>query len=173
MNLDRTLPWVGDVNVKNFEEVSKGILNLLKENKDEVIRLILTSEGGFTDIAFSFYDLVRLVWKPKLHTIGSGSVDSSALLILLAGERRFVTPHTTLYIHQMGRHFKDVRISTATINGLGKDLRHCEDKLAEIVAEKTGGKIEKKAFLNMMLSETVLTSADALMLGLVHEILSE
>jgi ATP-dependent protease ClpP protease subunit len=98
-SLKRTLHWIGGVNGNALSEVVDEIKSMLIEDKLEPIRLIITSYGGPTGIGMSFYDSMRVVYKPQLITVGSGDVDSSGVIILLSGEKRYLTRNTTLFLH--------------------------------------------------------------------------
>src|SRR5260221_8430071 len=101
----RTLQWIGGVSGGALADVTDRIQSFLVENPLEQITLVVTSHGGPTGIGMSFYDTMRSVYKPNLRTVGSGDVDSSGIIVFLAGEERYITPNTTLLLHLAGRVF--------------------------------------------------------------------
>src|SRR5947209_776052 len=101
----RTVQWIGGVNGAILADVVEQIQLMLAENPLEQINLVVTSHGGPTGMGMSFYDTMRSVYKPNLVTIGSGDVDSSGIIVFLAGNERFLTPNTTLLLHLAGRTF--------------------------------------------------------------------
>ena len=101
----RSVEYMGVVNYGTTERVIEEITHLYCENTLKEIYLKVTSAGGPTGTAMSFYDHMRYILKPRLITIGSGDVDSSGMLIFLAGNRRYLTKNTTLLLHRAGRIF--------------------------------------------------------------------
>src|SRR3989344_4582053 len=92
---ERTLEWLGGVNYENLEETLGGIKKLLASDPNEEIHLMVNSYGGATGIGMSFYDAVKSWLRPNLITIGSGDVDSSGIIVFLAGQKRYLTKNTT------------------------------------------------------------------------------
>ena len=121
----------------------------------------------------SFYDTVRSVFRPRLVTIGSGDVDSSGVILFLAGETRFVTKHTTMLLHLAGRTFEDAKRMTAhDMEMMAKEDRIKDDQYAEIVSDNSHGKLTQKEVLEMMEKETLLTPQDMLAFGFADTILA-
>ena len=63
----------------------------------EPIKLIITSPGGDLDVAFLLYDTIKLIKSP-VWTFGRYCA-SAAVLILAAGEKRFLSPHAKVMLH--------------------------------------------------------------------------
>ena len=102
---ERTLEWLGGVTYANLQTILSGIKELMREDSEEEIHLLISSYGGATGIGMSFYDAVKGWLKPRLCTIGSGDVDSSGVIVFLAGEKRYLTENTTMLLHLAGRTF--------------------------------------------------------------------
>ncbi len=168
----RMLEWFGGVNDHNLKETIAGIKSLMKENREEEIQLLINSHGGVTGIGMSFYDSVRTLLKPNLTTIGSGDVDSSGIIILLSGTRRFLTKNTTLLLHLAGRNFStEKRFSTLDMENLLKGDKLKDYQYACVVSDATGGRYTPEAVLEMMKNETVLNAEEAVNMGLAHKVL--
>ena len=103
-NAKRIVFWTGSVNEENFSKVVSKIRELMVEYDDERITLIITSSGGNVGVGFAFYDFIKGM-KIPLDTVGLGSVDSMAIPMFLAGERRYIGRHTTMYFHETSRSF--------------------------------------------------------------------
>ena len=58
---NRIIFWLGGVNYANFSEVTEQVGNFLQENNGRNINLFITSPGGQTGIAMSFYDMIKSV----------------------------------------------------------------------------------------------------------------
>lgn len=169
---ERTVEWLGGVNYDNKRQTLKSIREMLKESKSEEIHLVVNSYGGATAIGMGFYDTVRSVIKPNLVTIGCGEVDSSGVIVFLAGKKRFVTKNTTLLLHLGGRAFsRSVRFSTAEMENMLRENRLKDYQYACLVADSTNGRCTPEKILELMSKDTILTAEEAVNLGIAHKML--
>ena len=169
---ERTLEWLGGVSYSNLELALSGLKRLIKEDPKREIHLLVSSFGGGTGIGMSFYDTVRTLLRPRLCTIGSGDVDSSGVLVFLSGEKRFLTPNTTMLLHLGGRTFdKEKRFSTMDMENMLKEDKLKDFQYASVVSEATGGKYSPEKILELMAQNTILTAEEAVNMGLAHTIL--
>ncbi len=160
------------VNYTTNERVIGEVRDLVISASHKEITLQVTSAGGPTGTAMSFYDTMRYVLKPHLTTIGSGDVDSSGIIIFLAGDTRFVTPHTTLLLHVAGRHFDEGKRYTAgEMDAMLREDRLKDFQYASVVAERSKGRLESKQVLKMMEKNTILTPLELVTYGLADSIL--
>lgn len=164
-----TIEWIGGVNADSYQNILHKIKNLHARNGKD-INLVVTSPGGATGVAMSFYDVLKKVFRINLSTIGSGDVDSSGIIIFLTGKKRYITENTTMFLHMGGRMFEDPRRFTAS------DMKsmHEEDSLkdaqyASVVSRETNLSVEE--VLLLMKSNTVLTAERAVRLGFAHRII--
>src|SRR5262245_21999323 len=82
-DLQRMVEWTGSINQETSDKVSSQIKTLMQKDPARHIELLITSPGGPTGVGMSFYDLMTKVIRPRLHTIGSGDVDSAAIMVFL------------------------------------------------------------------------------------------
>lgn len=168
----RMLQWFGGVNDENLLQTIAGIKTLMQQNSEEEIQLLINSHGGATGIGMSFHDSVRSLLRPNLTTIGSGDVDSSGIILLLSGTRRFLTRNTTLLLHLAGRNFgTDKRFSTLDMENLLKGDKLKDYQYACVVSNATSGRLLPEDVLEMMKNETVLNAEEAVNMGLAHRVL--
>lgn len=167
----RTLRYIGSVTRMMNERVIGQIEKMLDKNAGEEIALFITSPGGAAGVAMSFYDTVRHVLKPRLVTIGSGEVDSSGIIVFLAGMRRFVTKRTTFLFHPAGRMFGNQRYTTSEMAAMLEEDRLKDKHYASVVAENSKGKLTVEDVLLMMEQHTVLSAEDFVAAGLADDIL--
>jgi ATP-dependent protease ClpP protease subunit len=164
--------YIGAVSSAANERVLKAIKELLTTAPKREIVLLVTSAGGPSGVGMSFYDTLRSVLKPRLVTIGSGDVDSSGVILFLAGETRFVTKHTTMFLHLAGRVFEDSkRLTAQDLEMMAREDRLKDAQYAEIVADNSHGKLTQTEVLEMMQTETLLTPGELISLGLADTIL--
>lgn len=169
---ERTIEYFGSVTNSSNERVLHLIKDLLISAPSKEIILLVTSAGGPSGVGMSFYDTVRTVFRPRLVTIGAGDVDSSGVILFLAGETRFITKHTTMLLHLAGRTFEDSKRLTAhDMEMMAQEDRIKDDQYAEIVSDNSHGKLTQKDVLQMMETETLLTPKDLVALGLADTIL--
>ena len=168
----RTIEWFGGVNYQNLEKVLGQFKELISENPDGEIQLLINSYGGQTGIGMSFYDSVKSVFKPNLLTIGSGDVDSSGVIVFLAGSKRYLTKNTTLLFHLAGRTFgTEKRFSTLDLENILKEDKLKDYQYACVVSDATDGRYTPEKVLEMMAHNTVLTAEEAVSMGLAHKVL--
>lgn len=161
------IEYFGTVNYATSERV----LGLLKAASGPVA-LYVTSAGGPSGTAMSFYDAVRSVLRLPVTAVGAGDVDSSGLIIFLAGVRRFVTPHTTALLHPAGRTFAEgVRYTALELAAMLAEDSAKDELYARIVAENSGGRLSALSVLELMRAHTVLRAEDFVRLGLAEAIL--
>lgn len=164
------LHYLGVVNYATNERVLGDIKRLMSQVAD--ITLMVTSAGGPSGTAMSFYDTVRSVLRVPLTTIGSGDVDSSGMIIFCSGTRRWVTPHTTALLHPAGRHFSDTARYTAVELRAMVDEDEQKDALyARILAANSQGRLGEADVRALMRSHTVLHTEDLVRLGFAEMII--
>ena len=169
---ERMVEYLGVVNYATTERVIEEIKDLMREDALSPIYLLVTSAGGPTGTAMSFYDSMRLLLKPRLVTIGSGDVDSSGVLIFLAGEQRFITKHTTLLLHLAGRSFESgKRYTAAEVEAMFKEDTLKDRQYASVVAENSRGKLTTDDVLALMSENTILSAEDMVAYGLAERVL--
>lgn len=168
----RMVEYLGIVNYATSERVIEEIRSLVEEDKDGEIAMVVTSAGGPSGTAMGFYDTIRSVIKPKLTTIGSGDVDSSGIIIFLAGDKRYVTKNTTLLFHMAGSAFDGGKRYTANeIDAILREYRLKDFQYASIVAEHSKGRLTSEQVLAMMEKNTILTPPELVSYGLADAIL--
>lgn len=98
------LYFYGIINRNNVLALTSHIRELNNNNKVTHINIHMGSNGGDLQYGFLGYDLLKQS-KKTINTFCEGSVMSSATLIYLAGQNRFITPHSTMLIHQLSGSF--------------------------------------------------------------------
>lgn len=170
---ERMVEYLGMVNYATTERVVEEIRDLISEDAKGGITLLVTSAGGPSGTAMGFYDTMRSVLKPKLTTIGAGDVDSSGVIIFLAGEKRYVTKNTTLLFHLAGGSFDSAKRYTANeVDAVLREYRLKDFQYASIVSECSNGRLTTEQVLQMMEKNTILTPLELVSYGLADAILS-
>ncbi len=168
----RTIEYFGMVNYGTTERVIEEIRELYIESPEKEIVLTITSAGGPTGTAMSFYDHVKQVLKPKLITIGSGDVDSSGIILFMAGDKRYVTAHTTLLLHPAGRVFEGgQRFTTDELDAMLREDTLKDFQYASVVADSSNGRLTTEKVLAMMKANIILSPLELVAYGLCDGIL--
>ena len=171
-NPERMIEYLGPVCYGTNDRVLQGIKQMLMQSPHEQIVMTVTSAGGPSGTGMSFYDTIQSVLKPNLTTIGSGDVDSSGVIVFLSGTTRYVTKHTTLLFHLAGRIFKsDQRFTADEIAAMIAEDTKKDAFYAEIVAERSHGKLTKKKVLALMRKNTVMSPKELVRCGLADAVL--
>lgn len=98
--------------IKKWNAEDKGIAP--EERKP--IKIFINSDGGSVDTVLHIIDMIHLS-KTPIYTIGMGRVYSAGGLLLMAGHKRYVFPHTSCLIHDG---------SSGAIGSIGKMLDNLE-----------------------------------------------
>jgi ATP-dependent protease ClpP protease subunit len=167
----RTLRYTSSVSRVLNEKVLKEMGSLLDASAHEEIGLFVTSPGGPTGTAMSFYDTVRHILKPQLVTIGSGDVDSSGVIIFLSGTRRYISERTSVLLHPAGRLFGNQRYTTQEMEAMLAEDRTKDEQYAHVVAQNSKGNLTTHEVLMMMKSHTVLTPTQMVTYGLADAVI--
>lgn len=88
-----------DVDTDSIGALKNEITERLKQRRMAALVLYINSRGGDADIAIGFYQWARFL-NLNLTTIGCGQLSSSAVVILLAGTKRYVLGDTYFYFHE-------------------------------------------------------------------------
>lgn len=169
---ERTVRYVGPVTRLATDRALKHIERLMTVSPEEEIYLFVTSTGGPTGTAMSFFDTILNMLQPRLITIGSGDVDSSGIILFLSGEYRYVTAHTTLLFHPAGRRFDgNMRYTVQEMEAMLAEDRLKDQQYAEIVAAASRGKLAVEQVEHMMARHSVLSPDELVALGLADAVL--
>lgn len=169
---ERTVRYVGPVTRPATERTLKQIEKLIDASREEDIYLFVTSTGGPSGMAMSFFDTITAMLQPRLTTIGSGDVDSSGVILFLSGNYRYITAHTTLLFHPAGRRFDGtMRYTVQEMEAMLAEDRLKDRQYAEIVAAASRGKLGVEQVEHMMARHTVLSPDELVALGLADAVL--
>ncbi len=90
--------FYGPINAISILELNNTILNPVYQCGAKHITLSLSSNGGDLVSGFTAYNLIRSL-PVEVTTINMGSVESIAMMIYLAGNKRLCHPNSRFLIH--------------------------------------------------------------------------
>lgn len=134
--------------------------------EDQRVRLTIQSGGGEVDAGMFAYSLLRKR-TGGVDTHVQYSAASMAIILLLAGETRTMSPDAHLLVHEVTQYIEgDYEPDKLKEFVDGLDISH-RDYVA-IVVERTG--LSKEEVETLMADHTYLTATEALKLGFVTAI---
>ena len=156
-----------EVNSHTANVIVAQLLYLAYENPDEDIKLYINSPGGSVYDGLAIYDTMNFI-KPDVQTIGVGLQASMGAFLLSAGAKgkRAILPNARVMIHQPSSGTRG-KITDQEI-----DLKEgllLKEKLAQILAENSGQKLEK--LKNDMERDYWMSAEEAVEYGLVDKII--
>ena len=156
-----------EVNSHTANVIVAQLLHLAYENPDEDIKLYINSPGGSVYDGLAIYDTMNFI-KPDVQTIGIGLQASMGAFLLSAGAKgkRAILQNARVMIHQPSSGTRG-KITDQEI-----DLKEgllLKEKLAQILAENSGQKLEK--LKNDMERDYWMSAEEAVEYGLDDKII--
>ncbi len=149
--------------IKKWNAEDKGIA----QEERKPIKIFINSDGGSVDTVLHIIDMIGLS-KTPVYTIGMGRVYSAGGLLLMAGHKRYVFPHTSCLIHDG---------SSGTINSIGKMLdnleftKELEKRMKEYILSST--KITEEVYDRNYRRDWFMFSEEMIELGIADEIVAD
>lgn len=176
---DRLLYLSGEINQENISIINKELLKIIQEDnnneytqknyKRQPIKLYINSFGGSVYDCLSLIDLIIFSRTP-IYTYCTGYAMSAGFLVFICGDKRFMSKHATLMLHQIGgtHSFKiaDVEESIA-------EYKRIENVLNEIITSRTKITPIQIQENRKMKSDWYMDISEALKLGCADEELLE
>ena len=140
------------------------LMYLEKQDKCLPINIYINSPGGSVVDGMVLYDFIRMMKSP-INTICTGRACSMGAIIYLAGDNRYVFPHSEIMIH-------DASFGRAEFSGLKPDeIQEKTDELLEttkmlrkVVAERTGQSL--KSVTERMKKDSFFKAEESIQYGL-------
>lgn len=148
------------------------IFEKTNKNPDQLFILFITTGGGDFDAARDFYCKVKL-YNINLVTVAVGQALSAGVTLLLAGNKRFATPHTAFLFHLCEMTPEDLgdegRLNNATLRRVMRSNAITDKTELGILAEELN--IGERRIARMVERETYFLTDTALKIGLVHKLI--
>lgn len=138
------------------------LLYLDSINNDQ-INIYINSPGGSVYDGFAIIDTMNIIKSP-IKTICVGIAASMAAVILLNGDKRAMTEHSTTMLHQPSGGIMD-KLSDMIITV--KEIERVQDILYKFITSKTKINNPKE----ILLSDKWMGSEEAKKLGIIDEII--
>lgn len=174
-------------------EVSRESVEMLMERLrkgDTPPRVLVDSPGG----TFEFFSVLGPALSRQGFRAFSGDVRSAAVVLFLLGRRRYATPSSTFFFHDVRTIVEpDLHLTLCDAEEAmdrareierqlpGRDREHLQEWLRQMrmaqgwmlsfIQERTG--LNAGVFANLMHAEATLSGREALRYGIVHRVISE
>lgn len=123
------------------------------------LKLYINSPGGAMSAGWDFIDFMNDYQLP-IHTIGTGTVASMGVNLLLAGTKKYITANTHLLVHQFSAN---VGGKIQEILDYMKHFDHIQEQTVAFISKNT--KLDEKQVTEMLKSESWMSAKEALEKG--------
>ena len=165
-----------DVVPESILKLNTVMIQMAKENLSEAaargaenpdpINLHINSPGGIASAGFVGYDLINeLTNKLEIRSYVEGNCSSAATLLSIGASKRYITPSSTMLIHELST-FIGGKLSEITTEF--ENCKKVEAIIENIYLKHT--KIKKEELKELLRKDVLLTAEDCLEKGLVDEI---
>lgn len=157
---------MGDIDTVAFENFDNTLSRLEDSGKID-LTVHLMSDGGDATVGLAFFDRIRLS-SLEITIIAFGEVGSAATLVFAAGDKRVMSPNSSLFFHeeQCGA------LEGAAVRDAQKTINNCRDvdqQYNRLLSSVTKKGIDYWDYLSV--NEEYLSPEQALEAGICDEIL--
>lgn len=132
-----TIHFMRSINPDTLAGLQQVTHSALKQGATE-LHIHMSSDGGANDQGFAAYHFLRSLPVPvTMHCIGN--VESMAVVMYLAGEKRVVVPHGKIKIHPMHWFFQGGTVDHDRLTEYVASLDFDAKRYANIFDERTKG----------------------------------
>ena len=166
---DREIFLTEEVNSDTCASLIKQLLFLNKENPEEEIRFYINSPGGSVSDGLAVYDVIRNIQAP-VTTVVIGTAASMGAILFLAGDKREMYSNSKAMLHDPS--FGGGNLAGKKphqIKAHLDDLLEVQEKLCEIISERTGKSIDEIKELTK--EDTYFNAEEAVNFGLATSII--
>lgn len=171
LNAERAAQLAGEVSHASLIDIMPVIAKLDQEVHKDGILLYITSPGGLATVGLAIYDLLR-TRRNKVTVIGLGECSSAAVLILQAGHRRLLMPHTRLLLH-FGQTDLSGRgsLTAEHLDAGAKEMARLNDTYLNILCARLKQPSDRWLIRRMLERETYITAQQAVEIGFADDII--
>lgn len=162
---DRIIRLDGEVNGAMASVAQASLQYLNAQDKKKPIRMVINSPGGSVLDGLAIYDTMREIEAP-VHTQGYGLMASMGSLLLVAGDKRYAAPNSSIMIHQVSAGtkgtFTDMEVGQENTGRLYKQL-------VDIYVAHTG--IAEEEWYDLLKRDNWLSPEDAEKLNIIDKVM--
>lgn len=148
----------------------QAIQNLIQQGVEK-ITLLISSPGGQVAAGLSLYNFLKGI-PVQIETHNYGSINSIAIVVFCAGQKRYCVPNARFLMHGIGFNISQpTRFNEKHLDEKMKGLKIDKANIVKVIAENC--KKTEKEISDDIREVKVLNPEDAKDYGLVHEIKKE
>jgi len=131
------LVYHDEISVEKTKALMEICSNTVQQYKVKSLYFQFSSSGGSVDSAITLYNFLKsLPCEIIMHN--TGSIDSAANVVFMAGDKRYAAPHTSFLFHGVAWNFgAEQQLKRAQIKESLSMVESAEDKIAGILATHT------------------------------------
>ncbi|MCR5212819.1 MAG: ATP-dependent Clp protease proteolytic subunit [Eubacterium sp.] len=167
---NRELVLSDGVDSETMSEMIKRFMYLDRIDPGKEITLYITSPGGEVTSGLVFYDIIRMAKSP-VKTVCIGIAASMGSIIFLAGDKRCMTKHSQIMIHDPSVTLGNTPSKALAVQDTLENLMKTREELARIIAERTGKPL--RTVYSKTKGDSYFNAEEALEFGLATEIITE
>jgi len=164
-------PLIFTDDILNNTEQCRRILEKIEEfsasKSRAFLQIIINCSGGSPTAAFAIFDSIKRLGL-ETETIVQGDASSAGSIIMLAGERRYITRHSSFLLHDP-KFLADGWHNERDYREMADELKAITRMYAELVSEKTGQGI--RWVRQAMRKVRRFYAQDAVKYGFAHKII--
>lgn len=155
-----------------FENLKAQILTAICQQGAEELCLYLSSEGGDLTTGFTAYNFLRSLPVP-LTTFNMSNVESIAVIIFLAGEKRYAINNSRFLLHSFNWTFHNATIDEPRLAEHALSLDFDKKRYSDIFIERTKDTATKQINITEHLNghPIILDSTQASTAGIITDII--
>ena len=162
----------GAVDAQTSSDVIMGMSKLYSADPKKMITLFISSGGGSVGDAFALYDYTTKALKPKLQTVALGEVNSTAVMLFLMGDTRYIGRLSVMRFHKFSLIVENTTsLTTRKADQIRQDLERSEAEYVNIITSRSGGKITADQARTFLDNNIAVPAIQAVKLGLAHHLL--
>lgn len=169
MEFCRKINLIGDVDETMYSHFIEQLDGMQEIGLEDTIYIELCSHGGDAMIALAIYDRIRL-YPGEVIINAFGTVQSAAVLILAAGDKRLMAKNAWVMVHE-DTTFASKHDRVTQVEKIAFVSRQFEEQWNKLLSSRTGTPASHWGDLHT--EEVYLTAAECKTLGLIDKIMGE
>lgn len=164
----RELELTQAIDADSCAVVIRSLLYLQRCDPNAPVTLYINSPGGEVQSGLALYDVMQAMSCP-VRTVCLGMAASMAALLFIAGDERWMLPHSRLMIHDplIGGGLAG---SALSVKARADDLMRIRDITAGVIARHTGMPVER--VFELTASDTYFEADEAVAAGLADRVVA-
>lgn len=138
--MDKTIyiNFFDGINPTTVNKFIKFTVDAIQQHNPTEINYFISSNGGDVDSGFTLYNfLVSLRGKMKITMHNTGTIDSIANVIFLAGQKRYAAPNASFLFHGIVMNFNAGGIGRTLLKENLSRLDGMETRMADTISKNT------------------------------------